>query len=152
MSTHFVALADPYRKRKCADTIGTVPVPMCWPFPMLKCKYIFEIKYRAAIIKQHSENWYGLKSTECWSQFKKIILLCYFIIFFGTLSFTIQAMHWSFANTQQMTCDVSCALNADSDRYADPLISCTDYMRWDQPDKAYHTEAVVSPSPEYCSS
>ena len=31
-----------HRERKCADTTGTVLVPcMCWPFPMLKYKYIF---------------------------------------------------------------------------------------------------------------
>ena len=45
-----------YRERKCADTIGTVMVPMGWPFPLPKYKCIFLIKYMEAIsIKQHSE-------------------------------------------------------------------------------------------------
>jgi len=35
-------------KRKSADTIGTVLV--LWPFPMLKYKYIFQIKYAEAIL------------------------------------------------------------------------------------------------------
>ena len=38
------------RKRKCADTIGTVPVPLGWPFPTLKYLYIFQIKYTEAIL------------------------------------------------------------------------------------------------------
>jgi len=46
-----------YRERKCADTLGTVPVPrMRWPFPMLKYKYIFSAKIHGSnFIKQHSE-------------------------------------------------------------------------------------------------
>jgi len=38
------------RERKCADTIGTVPVPLGWPFPVLKYEYIFQIKYTEAIL------------------------------------------------------------------------------------------------------
>jgi len=30
--------------------IGTVLVPWGWPFPMLKYKYIFQIKYTEAIL------------------------------------------------------------------------------------------------------
>ena len=39
-----------YRERKCADTIGTVPVPCDGHVPMLKYKYVFEIKYAEAIL------------------------------------------------------------------------------------------------------
>ena len=50
-----------YRKRKCADTVGTVLVPcMGWLFPMLKYKYIFRIKYTEAL-----GNCYGLKLPKC---------------------------------------------------------------------------------------
>jgi len=45
-----------YMERKCADTIGTVLVPMSWPFPTLKYKYISQIKIHGSnFIKQHSE-------------------------------------------------------------------------------------------------
>jgi len=39
-----------HRERKCADTVGTVPIQSAqcrflgWPFPMLKYKYIFSTK------------------------------------------------------------------------------------------------------------
>jgi len=41
------------RERKCADTIGTVPVPWAGHF---QCKNIFLTKiYESSFIKQHSE-------------------------------------------------------------------------------------------------
>ena len=47
---HF-RLQTEHRDRKCADTIDTVLVPcMGRPFPMLKYKYIFQIKYTEAIL------------------------------------------------------------------------------------------------------
>ena len=46
----------PVRERKCADTIRTVLVPRAghFHFPMLKCKYIFQIKFIEAILS-HSD-------------------------------------------------------------------------------------------------
>jgi len=39
-----------YRERKCADTIGTVLGSLGWPFPMLKYKHIFQLKYTEEIL------------------------------------------------------------------------------------------------------
>ena len=47
-----------YSQRTCADTVGTVPVPPCWPFPTRKRKCsFFQIKYTEAVffVKQHSD-------------------------------------------------------------------------------------------------
>ena len=41
-----VAMQVWYRERKCADTTGSLG----WPFTMLKCKCIFQIKYKEAIL------------------------------------------------------------------------------------------------------
>ena len=51
------------RERKCADTIGTVLVP--WPFPMLKCKYIFQIKYTEAILSNSTRKLPKLRLPKC---------------------------------------------------------------------------------------
>jgi len=36
------------RERKCADKIGSAG-SLGWPFPVLKCKYIFKIKFTEAV-------------------------------------------------------------------------------------------------------
>jgi len=55
-----------YREGKRADTIGTVLVSLGWPFPLLKYKYIFQIKYTVAILCQTAlGNCYGLKLPKC---------------------------------------------------------------------------------------
>jgi len=38
------------RERKCADTIGTMLVPWAGPFPVLKYKCIFQMKYTETIL------------------------------------------------------------------------------------------------------
>jgi len=47
-----VSRTSVYRERKCADTTGTVLVPWAgqWPFPVLKYKYTFQMKYKEAIL------------------------------------------------------------------------------------------------------
>ena len=50
-----------------------------WPFPMLKYKYILQIKYTEAILSTLG-HWYGLKLSKCWSQFKKKI---YCVIYYN---------------------------------------------------------------------
>ena len=58
-----------------------------WPFPMLKSKYIFQIKYTEAILSISTRKllslWFG--STKMLITVKKFIVL--FIIILGTLSF-----------------------------------------------------------------
>jgi len=62
-----------------------------WPFPMLKQKYIFQIKYIEAILSNSTRNCYGLKLPKCRLQFKKNKFIVSFIIIFGTLLFPIVA-------------------------------------------------------------
>ena len=75
-------------ERKCADTIGTVPVPWAGH---LQCENIntFSNKiYGSKFLKTALGNCYGLKLPKCWLQFQKNInLLRYIFIIFGTLSF-----------------------------------------------------------------
>ena len=73
-----------HRERKCADTIGTVPVPWAGHFQCWNINIFFSNKtYGSNFIKEHSG---GLKLPKCWSQFKKTITVS-FIVIFGTLSF-----------------------------------------------------------------
>jgi len=65
------------RERKCADTIDTV---QGWPFPMLKYKYIFQIKIQKQFYQTALENCYGLKYQKRWLQFKKIF---YYVIYYN---------------------------------------------------------------------
>jgi len=63
-----------------------------WPFPMLKYEYIFRIKYTEAILSNSARKLSLFELiTEMLIAVKKINLLCYFIIVFGTLSFPICA-------------------------------------------------------------
>ena len=59
----------------------------CWPFPMLKYKYIFQIKYTEAILSNSTRQllWFEITKMLIASLRKKIIVS--FIIIFGTLSF-----------------------------------------------------------------
>ena len=61
--TQQVRLYPRNRERKCADTIGTVLVP--WPFPMLKYKYIFQIKYTEAIVSNSTRKLPKLRLLKC---------------------------------------------------------------------------------------
>jgi len=45
------------REQKCADTIG-------WPFPMLKYKYIFQVKYMEAILSNSTQKLLWFKITK----------------------------------------------------------------------------------------
>jgi len=54
-----VAMQQVYRERKCADTTGTVLVPM------LKYNYIFQIKYPEAILQTALGNCAGLNLAKC---------------------------------------------------------------------------------------
>ena len=57
-------------ERKCADTTGTVLVPM------LKYNYIFQMKYPEAILQTALGNCSGLNLAKCWLLLKnKIIVL-----------------------------------------------------------------------------
>jgi len=80
-----------YSGRKCADTIGTVPIPSAGHFQCKKIPTYFSDKiYRSNFIKHHSETvmvW-NYPNAEC-SLRKKIIVS--FIIIFGTLSFPVSA-------------------------------------------------------------
>jgi len=77
-----------YRERKCADTIGTVLVPcMGCPFPMLRYKYIFQMKYTEAILSNTTQKLLWFEITKMLTEVKKITVS--FILSFGTLSFPI---------------------------------------------------------------
>ena len=53
-------------ERKCADTIGTVPVPWAGhPFPMLKYEYIFQIKYTEAILSNNTRKLLRFEIASC---------------------------------------------------------------------------------------
>ena len=67
---HIFDFAHPCKERKYADraynwhSAGSLG----WPFPMLKCKYIFQIKYTEAFYQFYQtalENCYGLKLPKC---------------------------------------------------------------------------------------
>ena len=47
-----------------------------WPIPVLKYKYIFEVKYTETILFDQTalRNCYGLKTPKCWFQFQKNFL------------------------------------------------------------------------------
>ena len=49
-----------------------------WTFPMLKYKYIFQIKYKEAILLNSTRKLLWFELAKCWLQFKKN-LLCYLI-------------------------------------------------------------------------
>jgi len=67
-----------------ADSLG-------WPFPILKYRYIFRIKYTKQFYRTAHGNCYGLKLAKCRLQFKKNKYIVSFIIIFGTISFRIQS-------------------------------------------------------------
>jgi len=63
------------RERQCADTTGTVLVHGL-PFPMLKYKYIFRIKYTEAILSNSTRKLLWLEISKMLIGFKNE-LLCY---------------------------------------------------------------------------
>ena len=69
------------RERKCADTIATVLVPWAgqWPFPMLKYKHIFQIKYTEAILSNSTRKLLWFEIAKMLIAVKKINLLCYLL-------------------------------------------------------------------------
>jgi len=74
-----------HRERKCADTIGTVPVPGAGHFQCWNINIFSNKTYGSHFIKTAIGNRYGLKLPKCWLPFKKNY--CSFITIFGTLSF-----------------------------------------------------------------
>jgi len=68
----------PNRERKCADTIGTVLVPVRWPFPMLKCKYIFSNKIYDAVLSNSTRKLLWFEITKMLIAVLKK-LLCYLL-------------------------------------------------------------------------
>jgi len=52
-----------------------------WPFPMLKYKHIFEIKYTEAILSNSTQKLLRFEITEMPIEVKKINLLCYLLQF-----------------------------------------------------------------------
>jgi len=80
-------------ERKCADTVGTVPVP--WAFPVLKYWYNFQIQYTEAILLNSSPKllWFEITKMLIAVQEKDLHHLknhskiASFIIIFDTLSF-----------------------------------------------------------------
>jgi len=67
------------RERKCAQKIYNwhSADSLGWPLPMLKYKYVFQIKYVETILSSstHKLLWFEI-TKNCWLQFKKINLLC----------------------------------------------------------------------------
>jgi len=59
-----------------------------WPFPMLKYKYIFEIKYTKTILSFFYQtalgNCYGLKLAKCGLQLKKLLYCVIYYNFWHT--------------------------------------------------------------------
>jgi len=63
---------------------------LCWPFPVLKYKCIFQINIRKQFCQTALGNCYGLKSTKMIiADLKKNKLVVSFIMIFGTLSLRI---------------------------------------------------------------
>jgi len=63
--------------------IGNESVPnagsLGWPFPMLKYKHIFEIKYTETILSNSTQKLLRFEITEMPIAVKKINLLCYLL-------------------------------------------------------------------------
>jgi len=54
-----------------------VLVSLSWPFPMLKYKYIFQIKYTEAILSNSSRKLLRFEISKMLTAVKKINLWCY---------------------------------------------------------------------------
>jgi len=63
---------------------------LCWPFPMLKYKYLFQIKYMAAILMNQLGNCHGLKLPKCWLQLKNQFIVLFIVIFVPCWSTTVK--------------------------------------------------------------
>ena len=78
-----------YRKRMCADTIGTVSLPCAGHFQCQNINTFFQIKCTEAILSNRTQKLLRLEITKMLTavQDKKFIVL--FIIISGTLLFPI---------------------------------------------------------------
>jgi len=76
-----------HRERKCADTIGTVPVPWAGHFPMPKYKYIFQTKYTEAILPDSTRKLLWVEISKMLVAVFKNIFVVLFILIFGILLF-----------------------------------------------------------------
>jgi len=88
----FIVIVILNRKRKCADTTGTVLVPRAGHFPWWNInKYIFQIKYTEAILSKSNSTrkllWFGI--TKKLIAFKKNKYIVSLIAIFRTLPFPI---------------------------------------------------------------
>ena len=81
-SKHFSLLTN----KMAAETSWHSASSLLWPFPMLKYKYIFKIKYTEAILSNSTVMVWNYQDAD-WSSRKKIIVS--FNIIFGTLSFVV---------------------------------------------------------------
>jgi len=57
-----------------------------WPFPMLKCKYVFRIKYSEEILSDSTRKLLRFEITRMLIAVFKNKLIVLFIVIFGTLS------------------------------------------------------------------
>jgi len=82
------AIAAPQRTKLCrykwhsAGSLG-------WPFPMLKYKHIFQIKYMEAVLSNSTRKLLWFEITKMLIAVKQNKFIVLFIIIFGTLSFPI---------------------------------------------------------------
>ena len=66
-----------YMEWKCADTIGTVPVPWVAISNAIKYKYMFQIKHTEAILSHITGKVLWFEISKIPILFKEINLLCY---------------------------------------------------------------------------
>jgi len=63
-----------------------------WPFPVLKYKYVFQIKYTEAILSNSTRRLLRFEITSVLiAVFEKLIYFMLFLVIFGTLSFPISS-------------------------------------------------------------
>jgi len=77
------------RERKCRynwQTAGSLG----WPVPLLKCKYIFELKYTDAILSSSTLKLLWFEITKMLIAVIKKQFIVLFVVIFGTLSFFIR--------------------------------------------------------------
>jgi len=84
---------EPNKERKCADTIGTVPVPWAGHFQCKNIDIFFKRNIRKQFYRTAPGNWHGRKLAKCWLQFKKYCVIYYNFrhTFVGSLRTTSQS-------------------------------------------------------------